>query len=649
MLRFLKLGLVMLILPIIASCSYFSSDVRSLTKPPSKKNAEYFINNKVAALPSWVRISGDSYHVVLEKRGYRDVSIDLVRRRGEWFINNNALGTDVNRIGIAVDFDYGNIYQIPQSTLLRKLVVVDNVLTSSETIGERSDTVQTILYIEDSANAYSMRERMGMKSNLDDSNSIATLTKRYTVVQEKSLVNIDVGLSPKSPLLYAASRGQLDALARSIEVSTLSINTVDALGNTALMYALANNQYETATFLIEQGADIFRTNARGQTALMYAVVYSHEDVVEMLLRLRASPNSKDNQEMSVLAYASYRGDSDIVNLLIASGAQIDTVDAQGRTPLMIAASVGNSATANILASYSTDIETRDNNGRTALSLASYNDNVFTMRTLVNYGANLETKDNQGNTPLMLAVMNNSIATAREALNDGAMVDIVNSDGNTPLMVASSNGFLDMVRLVIENKPNPLTQNNERSTAYDIAEQNGYPVIQNILSEYYSQLTEYNAMMFDGANTGNIAKVQRALRLGASPDIVDNETGNTAIFLAIAQDQYGIVSMLVDAGANLNTQNVEGNTPLILAASRDSLTIVNLLLKNGANPNIYNIAGDSPLIWGVTNNNQQLVQQLLVYGADVTHTNDAGFTARRVAGLYNSVNIVSILEAAGAFN
>jgi ankyrin repeat protein len=50
---------------------------------------------------------------------------------------------------------------------------------------------------------------------------------------------------------------------------------------------------------------------------------------------------------------------------------------------------------------------------------------------------------------------------------------------------------------------------------------------------------------------------------------------------------GIIALLLDHGAKVNTRDVGGNTPLHLAISEGYDDIARVLLENGANPNAKN--------------------------------------------------------------
>ncbi|MEQ1620986.1 MAG: ankyrin repeat domain-containing protein [Methylococcales bacterium] len=76
-----------------------------------------------------------------------------------------------------------------------------------------------------------------------------------------------------------------------------------------------------------------------------------------------------------------------------------------------------------------------------------------------------------------------------------------------------------------------------------------------------------------------------LEENASPDVVD-QYGNNALWAACYADDSKCIEVLINAGINLDHQNVaSGATALIFAASSGRENVVEQLLAAGANPAI----------------------------------------------------------------
>ncbi|KAJ5690434.1 ankyrin repeat-containing protein [Penicillium macrosclerotiorum] len=158
-------------------------------------------------------------------------------------------------------------------------------------------------------------------------------------------------------------------------------NVVNLFGRTALNEAFLNGFADTATALIEGGADVnhglcprhnkcmnsfmdsdfqtkgyrVRPSHNGATSLMLACGFKFIlrkqfvqkiagingqlpqetaiELVRLLLAEGADPTLTDSSGMTVLHYVALKPDLELIELLIKSGSLIDSVDREGRTPL----------------------------------------------------------------------------------------------------------------------------------------------------------------------------------------------------------------------------------------------------------------------------------------------------------------------------
>lgn len=76
------------------------------------------------------------------------------------------------------------------------------------------------------------------------------------------------------------------------------------------------------------------------------------------------------------------------------------------------------------------------------------------------------------------------------------------------------------------------------------------------------------------------------------NVCDN-AGNTPLQIASLEGCAPIVKILLEAGCEIDTKNIDKDTPLIDAVENGHLEVVNLLLEAGANPRTVNAEGDEP--------------------------------------------------------
>jgi ankyrin repeat protein len=201
----------------------------------------------------------------------------------------------------------------------------------------------------------------------------------------------DLGATP----LWAASLNGNAAIARRLLFAGANPNAALLLGETVIMTASRAGHAEVVRLLLEAGADpnvqparkettpcLFdrsRTcsvQAGGQTALMWAVAQKHPDVVAVLLAHGANVHAR----------------SDVYALKKAGDVPHPIPENQrafphgGDTALTFAARVGDAASAKLLVSGGANVNDADAWGMSALALAAYNNHSDVAEVLLEHGA-----------------------------------------------------------------------------------------------------------------------------------------------------------------------------------------------------------------------------------------------------------------------
>lgn len=118
---------------------------------------------------------------------------------------------------------------------------------------------------------------------------------------------------------------------------------VDRLGRTALHNAVIDQNIESASRLIADGADPNVADDHGWTPLHFAAQHSSESIARILLGAGADVAAKDRLGNTALfrAVFSSRGDGGVIKLLLAAGADPHEPNASGVSPFALAGTIAN--------------------------------------------------------------------------------------------------------------------------------------------------------------------------------------------------------------------------------------------------------------------------------------------------------------------
>jgi uncharacterized protein len=116
-------------------------------------------------------------------------------------------------------------------------------------------------------------------------------------------------------------------------------------------------------------------------------------------------------------------------------------------------------------------------------------------------------------------------------------------------------------------------------------------------------------------------------------------GNTALLLAVCQDDRLLLQAILDQGADIDAQNHDGDTALTLAIRKGFAETACWLIRRGANVNLANFDSDTPLILAARGEESPAVLEMLLgSGAHVHAKNNVGDTALHVAAYFGNLDI-----------
>ena len=361
-----------------------------------------------------------------------------------------------------------------------------------------------------------------------------------------------------TPLWLAASNGSAAVLETLLAAGADPDRALPS-GEKPLMTASRTGNPAAVQALLDRGADPHATERTfGQTALMWAVAQQHVEVVRVLLasgarvddRSRAYPqvvSSSGNADPSgvfevllggytPLLFAARHGDVASARLLIAAGAAVDDAAASGTTPLVVAAHGNHRELATFLLEAGADPNAAGA-GYSALHAAVLRGDPQLVAALLRFGADPDAVLERG-TP------------ARRVSADWRLPHRM--IGATPFWVAASFREPAIMRLLAAHGADPSASLRGDTVAMAA-----------ILGSSTRGRFGVPRLGADVAQRRAVDAVEAAL--DASVDInARGARGETALHLAVSRRLDEVVALLAERGAELDARNDRGETPLDLA-------------------------------------------------------------------------------------
>jgi ankyrin repeat protein len=379
-----------------------------------------------------------------------------------------------------------------------------------------------------------------------------------------------------TPLSLAAENGNAAVLQALLEAGA-DPHTVSPGGDTVVMTAARSGNANALKVLLAHGAT--NVDAKegwlGESALMWAAAENHALVVQMLIEAGADVDARSNPTPFP------RVSPPVENLITMTFAR------GGWTPIMYAARQGALAAARALADGGADLNAASPDGLTAVTIAIINAHYDTAALLLEKGADPDIADASGMTALYAAVDMRTLpwmqgrpaprtqgrlealdvvklALARGANPNAPLKtpllqrqhtagDRMLGEGTTPFMRAARFGDVAVMRLLLDHGADPHLLQKDHTNALMLAAAVGSDRVQDEAQYFQSRGTEANA----------VEAIKLCLEAGV--DILAfNDNGETALHQAIGGD---IMRFLVDQGADLQARNKRGKRPLEVALER----------------------------------------------------------------------------------
>ena len=451
---------------------------------------------------------------------------------------------------------------------LLPIAVLLTVLNAGETDTRLIDAVKA--GNQEAARALLKNRALVNAPEADGTTALAWAVRSDDLPMVESLLG--AGANAKQPNRYGVTPLELAITNRDAAmVGVLLKAGADSTGAILMTAARTGNPDIVRTLLEHGGADVnARESSYGETALMWAAAENHPAAAKLLIQHGAEINARSN----ALKYAKDRFGLEGVVTVLPHGSW---------TPLMYAARQGSLGAARVLAEMGADLNLTDPDATTALVLAIINGHYDTAALLLMKGADPNLADSTGMGALYAAVDMSTLGeiygrpAQKQTSGDTTALDLIRlllknranpnaqlrsatlyrahtpgeptlGEGATPLMRAAKNGDAAAMRLLLENGADPALAQRNHTTALMMAA--GFGRGLGVFAGDYA--TE--AQMIEGLKV----LLDRHVDVNAV-----NDSGQTALhFAALSSD--ATVKLLAEHGAQLDIKDKQGRTPLDFA-------------------------------------------------------------------------------------
>ena len=386
-----------------------------------------------------------------------------------------------------------------------------------------------------------------------------------------------------TPLWLATINGSAPMVERLLEAGG-NPNASLKMGETPLMTAARSGNLLAVERLLEHGADVNTAeHERGQTALMWAVAQQHADVARVLIENGAdlhartevwyqlentagNTNPSGNFQMAQggstpLLFAARNGDVETARVLVDAGADVDDIAASGTSALVIAAHSGHGPLGMHLLERGADPNAAEA-GYTALHAAALRSQVELVEALLDHGADPN------------VVVEHGTPGRRFSADYSIRHQLI---GTTALWLAAKYGEPQIVRTLAQHGADPF-----------VVSQSGTSTLQAAMGMPGTSLEGRRDRI--GNSPPDAAEEERLtlelariiLDLGVDVNVADRR-GDTALHDAVRKDFPSVVELLAARGADINAANQRGQTPLVLAETPQTIQGTNGL--RGTRPEI----------------------------------------------------------------
>ncbi len=316
-----------------------------------------------------------------------------------------------------------------------------------------------------------------------------------------------------------------------------------------------------------------------------------KEMIELLIKHGANVNYETKYCESPLSITSNNGHFSLVRYLLDHGAKKESL---GWSPLMFTLIYGTAAQCeSALTEPDSDITYRDRLWqRTPLLLTIQSGNVEKVKLLLQAGASINETGRCEKRALTYAIQHDHLPMLEFLISQGANPDSLDENNVTHLMEAAEYNAINCLNYLLDHGADIHALDFVESTALDYcSDRNAITCLEKLI-DAGADINRingegYNALMYAAESNHNFY-LKQLIALGADPKITN--MGESALHKAAYQNNIEAIEILLKAGADPNSQDVDDYTPLHASNSIEAAT---LLLKAGADKSAEDLCGSTP--------------------------------------------------------
>ena len=458
------------------------------------------------------------------------------------------------------------------------------------------------------------------------------------------------------PLLSAAVNGNKFSLEQILDCNWVgSVDVVDKLGRTPLMYCCLGDYSECAELLIKCGADVNMKDLLGRTPLLWAAHKGNFSCLKLLLSRGADWKEKDSDgQTSLHLCISHRCSKCSTHLFryIPPGA-VDDQDVNKRTAMHTAASFGNVDQVRLLIKKNSNVGIPDIEGKTPLHCAAASKDPHAVECvqyiLETSPSVINWQDYEGCTALHLAVAGGNEAVVLSLIShESCDINALDNVFRTPLHWAAVFGHSSVVAILLDSKADASSSDSVGAMPLHYAVLNNFAeTVEVFLScPYVKDETDnegHSAFLW-AASSGADESICCFVKHGIDLMQVDKQ-GATAVHVAASAGHSSTVQLLLksEAATLIDSKDLMKRTPLSHACEMGHVKVIEVLIANGADvSDAQDQDGLSLLHWAAIGGHADVCQLLINAGMDVDNRDIVGRTALHFAAFGGYINCMLVL-------